>query len=47
MPLFDNLGSMLGEVTAAAAPTLISAAVAKTNMGRPRHAGAVVARQRR
>jgi uncharacterized protein YidB (DUF937 family) len=33
MTLFDKLGGMLGEVTAAAAPALISAALAKTNMG--------------
>ena len=33
MALFDKLGGILGEVTAAAAPALISAALAKTNMG--------------
>ena len=33
MGLLDDLGGMLGKVTAAAAPTLISAALAKTNLG--------------
>lgn len=33
MALFDKLGGILGQVTAAAAPALISAALAKTNMG--------------
>jgi uncharacterized protein YidB (DUF937 family) len=33
MALFDKLGGMLAEVTAAAAPALISAALSKTNMG--------------
>jgi uncharacterized protein YidB (DUF937 family) len=33
MGLYDKLGGILGEVTAAAAPTLISAALSKTNMG--------------
>jgi uncharacterized protein YidB (DUF937 family) len=33
MGLFDKLGGILGEVTAAAAPALISAALSKTNMG--------------
>jgi uncharacterized protein YidB (DUF937 family) len=33
MGLLDNLGGMLGQVTAAAAPALISAALAKTNLG--------------
>jgi uncharacterized protein YidB (DUF937 family) len=33
MALFDKLGGILGEVTAAAAPALISSVLAKTNMG--------------
>jgi len=33
MGLLDKLGGVLGEVTAAAAPALIGAALAKTNMG--------------
>jgi uncharacterized protein YidB (DUF937 family) len=33
MGLFDNLGGVLGQVTAAAAPALISAVLAKTNLG--------------
>ena len=33
MPLYDKLGGMLKEVTAATAPALISAALSKTNMG--------------
>lgn len=33
MGLFDNLGGVLGQVTAAAAPALINAALAKTNLG--------------
>lgn len=33
MALFDKLGGILGEVTAAAAPALLSAALSKTNMG--------------
>ena len=32
MGLFDNLGGVLGQVTAAAAPALISAVLAKTNL---------------
>jgi uncharacterized protein YidB (DUF937 family) len=33
MGLFDKLGGVLGQVTAAAAPGLIAAALAKTNLG--------------
>jgi uncharacterized protein YidB (DUF937 family) len=33
MALFDKLGGILGEVTAAAAPALISSVLSKTNMG--------------
>ena len=33
MGLFDNLGGVLGQVTAAAAPGLITAVLAKTNLG--------------
>ena len=33
MGLFDKLGGAIGQVTAAAAPALISAALAKTNLG--------------
>ena len=33
MAFFDKLGGILGEVTAAAAPAMISAALARTNMG--------------
>jgi uncharacterized protein YidB (DUF937 family) len=33
MGLFDKLGDAIGQVTAAAAPALISAALAKTNLG--------------
>jgi uncharacterized protein YidB (DUF937 family) len=33
MGLLDKLGDVLGQVTAAAAPALISAALAKTNLG--------------
>ena len=33
MGLFDKIGGAIGQVTAAAAPALISAALAKTNLG--------------
>ena|SRR5882672_1937054 len=33
MGLFDNLGGMVGQLAAGAAPGLISAALAKTNLG--------------
>jgi uncharacterized protein YidB (DUF937 family) len=33
MGLLDNLGGIVGQMTAAAAPALISAALAKTNLG--------------
>jgi uncharacterized protein YidB (DUF937 family) len=33
MGLLDNLGGMVGQMTAAAAPALLSAALAKTNLG--------------
>jgi uncharacterized protein YidB (DUF937 family) len=33
MGLFDNIGGLIGQVTAAAAPGLISAVLAKTNLG--------------
>jgi uncharacterized protein YidB (DUF937 family) len=33
MGLLDNLGGMVGQMTAAAAPALIAAALAKTNLG--------------
>ncbi len=33
MAFFDKLGGILGEVTSAAAPAMISAVLAKTNMG--------------
>ena len=33
MGLFDKLGGVVGQITAAAAPALINAALAKTNLG--------------